>query len=53
MSPLLRPVLAAALLLVSPGLALAQVEVRVGLPSVRFEVVPALVVVSPGVQANC
>jgi hypothetical protein len=34
----------------SSSAALAQVRVEVGLPSIRFEVVPPLVVVSPGVQ---
>jgi len=39
-----------AAVLLSSGAALAQVRVEVGLPSIRFEVVPPMVVVSPGVQ---
>jgi hypothetical protein len=46
---ILRPLALAALLTLS-GTALAQVRVEVGLPSIRFEVAPPLVLVSPGLQ---
>jgi hypothetical protein len=36
--------------LLASGSALAQVEVSVGLPQIRFQAAPALVVVSPGIQ---
>ena len=36
--------------LLSSSAALAQIDVHVGLPRIHFEVVPPMVVVSPGVQ---
>ena len=48
MNACIRLLVAAVLL--SSSAALAQVRVELGLPRIRFEVVPPMVVVSPGVQ---
>ncbi len=46
---ILRSTIFAISLLALPKMAQAQVEVRIGLPSIRFEARPPLVVVRPGV----